>query len=331
MKLLRKCMCFFALCGVLSAISGCKNEKTDIKTAANNNMELVDTKALGEKENEFYFIDDNAEIVKYSGYRYMDNFEDGVSLVEIYGPSQEGVYQLIDTKENVLAQGVKIEKKNIVDQTFYFIKDVNDKKGIINSKGEIVAEYKYIDIYELDDGQSNWEDIIFCKMEDTSADIFDKNGKHLCNIPAGYVTSEYGYKGVSFSNKKNIFCVAYGDEVVEIVVEDASEPYEGAAKFGNSQYWLKETKDANSLINKKGEVLFSVEADTEIVASKCDKIFYTKNEKGIIIYNINNFQEYDGITYRACADGGVFFYGEENILFNKDGKSCKVTGIESVA
>ena len=63
----------------------------------------------------------------------------------------------------------------------------------------------------------------------------------------------------------------------------------------------------------------------------CNKIFYTKNENGIKIYFMDNFKEYDGITYRACADGGVFFFGDENIIFNENGKSCKVSGIEGIA
>lgn len=329
MKLLRKVVCILFICGMLTGITGCGTGGNEVsKNESNNNMILVDTKRLDETE--YYFIDGNLKIKKYTGYKSMQDFEDGISLVEVYSPEFQG-YQLIDTENKVVAQYTKIEKMYVMNNVFYMVKDENDKKGVLNSTGEVVAECKYYDVYKLDDTQSDWEDIIFCKMEDTSVDIFDKYGVLLCHIPEGYVTKEYGYRGISFSNIGNVLKVEYGDEVMEVVVEEEKpqKPYEEATAFHNSEYWLCEGETTNDLVNEQGETVFSVPADTEIVASMCDEIFYTKKENEVKIYWMDTLKEYDGITYRS--NNGTLFYGEENIIVNENGKSCKVTGIDGVA
>lgn len=331
MKLLRKVVCILLICGMLTGITGCgTGGNITGEKEPNNNMILVDTKWLDETE--YYFIDGNLEVQKYIGYYSMEDFEDGISMVEVYSPEFQG-YQLIDAAEKVVVQYARIEKKRVMDNVFYMVMDENEKKGVLNSKGEVVAECKYDDVYILDDNQSHWEDIIFCKMEDTAVDIFDKNGTFLCHIPAGYVTADYGYRGVSFSNVDNVLMVEYGNEVIEVVVEEekSQKPYEDAAAFRNSEYWLREDETTNMLVNAQGETVFSVPADTEIVASMCDEIFFTKKENEVKIYWMDTLKEYDGITYRSNSSSGTLFYGEENIIINENGKSCKVSGIDGVA
>lgn len=331
MKLLRKVVCSLLIGGMLAGMTGCGTGGNAVsENETNNNMILVDIKWMDETE--YYFIDGNLEVQKYSGYKSMEDFEDGISLVEVYSPEFQG-YQLIDTEEKVVAEYTKIEKMRVMDSVFYMVKDENEKKGVLNSKGEVVAECKYYDIYQLDDTQSDWEDIIFCKMEDTSVDTFDKDGKLLCHIPAGYVTAGYGYSGVAFSNVGNVLKVEYGDNVTEVIVgeETSVKPYEEAVAFRNSEYWLCEGETTNILVNAQGETVFSVPADTEIVSSMCDKIFYTRKDSEVKIYWMDTLKEYDGITYRSNSDSGTLFYGEENIIINENGKSCKVSGIDGVA
>lgn len=291
----------------MCAMTGCSKEGAGEEKAQGKNMLLVDTK--WNEEIEYYFIDENLEVKTYSGYQSMGDFEEGLSVVEVFTTEYQG-QQLIDAKENVIAQYAKIEKLRIKDNLFYLVMDEKDKKGVLNSRGEVIADCQYSDVYELDDTQTGWEDVIFCKMEDTASDVFDKNGILLHHIPAGYVTSEYGYKGVEFSNVGNIFQIEYGDEKVEVIVEDSSKT-----------------------IEEQLENVFSTPTGTEVFSSMCDKIFYTQSDEGIKIYRFDNLEEYDGITYRACTVGGLLFYGEEDIIFNENGKAYKfkVSDIGGVA
>ncbi|MGN0375264.1 MAG: hypothetical protein ACI4EN_07155 [Butyrivibrio sp.] len=269
MKLSGKIICIFLTAIMLIGIGGCKpkggktteDSKTDFLNSGNMLMAAVkkeeDTKV-------FYFIDTKTDVRKYTGYRYMDDFVNGISLVSVRNDDYSGD-MLIDTDENIIARYDEIKKIEFDDRLFYQVKDSNKNYGILDEKGNIILECKYTYVEIEDEVRGFIPDnyLFMAQNNDNSVEIYKSDRQLLYTVPAGSVDRYFSDLYLRES-RDGIVEIFYGDTAKFFHIESGKEVDEEFA--GDFDGGLSLDKEVGKLVfyNEKLEKVQEIQTDASV-------------------------------------------------------------------
>lgn len=312
MSLFKKMLCYGLATVMLVGVTGCfgkgDRSKADSDKAKNNNMAYVAWRLNPDDtdKREFYFIDGNAKVKKYSGYNSMKDFVNGLSVV-----SKDGLDLLIDKNNKEIAKYNTITRKE--EEAIFYEVTKNSKVGLLDCNGKVLLECKYAYIH-FDDDYSD-EDVIEATKEDKSVEIFSLEGEKLLDLEPG-VTK-------------------YTQDFDDILKNDKFESDRGSIKkafvYDGKQYFIVDTDDNKQIIvDKNDKKVFEAEAGAKICIEDDRCVFYTKKSDKLKIYSLDNFKQINKNIY-TDESNGILFWGEKDIVINEYGDVCEVKGVDKIS
>lgn len=159
------------------------------------------------------FIDENGNEIISTIYEEISNFKNGIVLAKLKtpNPSFKGSYDIKTVIINYLGQNLTEKYHTIYDfynNQYYFQKDFiillkNEKKGVINNKGEVLLPFNYEEISYTENYLLGYRKSL--KGDNfREVDIYNKSGKFLKSL-MNYGINEIGGELVTMINNDGSF------------------------------------------------------------------------------------------------------------------------------
>lgn len=289
--------------------------------------------ALVGKDDKFGFINLNGKVVIDIEYDYAIPFENDVSIV-----SKGGKYGVINSRGKIVTvnpknaeekglyyESIKSFVKEPVTSNIYAIAVFNGLYGLINTKGEIVLDFKYEELanigngyvaYREDDkwGYVGYDGTPLTKSLYLSVGAFDKNGFAIASYESGFDDENYV---ILNSNGKWVY-----DDISISKIERINSVYFKVlttdGKYGILDNKLNEYNQLDSLkIETKYTYLEKVSEELLAYSTNTDEL---NRKYGLIDFEGNVKTEEIYVSVKSAGDKLVAIKEDDDkfIIFNLD-------------